>query len=416
MSVVRDLDVTVDTPALRRALLSVVPHASSDPEWPRHHRVRLYVGPEFVTVAASDSRTGALALVEIEENDTGVCGCFDVTPGDAKELARLFKPSKEDLDSGACLLRLQATDKELTATDVGGFFPGKSLTLNACPVDEQFPNVALVLRAAQARSASGGVDVDSLRALLANGEYLQRFSVAGAQFGEMLVVQPISDRGGILFTCAEHFIGLMATGWQAPEFDNEVRGRALRWSGRFDDVTASHPLPPVKEEKADGTGSVTVINVADLDALLLGPDGKQKPPKSKKKSTVEPDDEPVDVELDDDRSDVPSVPMFNQVDEPGVDDSEVYADTWDESIDRAVRAVEVLAGQHADDPWATTSTKELKSLLNVGHAKALLTMQLLIRVGAVGEANGFAPRPVLALPPADRWIADLRTLPRGGAL
>ncbi len=302
-----DLDVTFETGSLRSAVQAVVPHADKDAEWPRLHRVRLYVIDGEALLVATDGQTAALARVDVVAQ-TEVLGCFDLIPSDAVEIARLFKPEKEAEYSAE--LRFEVSEKELKVTDVGGMFPGKSLTLNAVPVDDQFPNVALVLKKAMA--AGDGFQPDEGYRTALGGRHLQKFLQAATAYGELLTLQPTGSTAALVVACGVDFVGLLVPAWQNPETRDRYGSTMATWLGRSEEVTRTHPYQ-------ENAATTSVIDVVQLAAALAGADGKAKPAKGKaaKAAAAAESDDEDEVPPDDEPDEVESVPMFHDGQDAG---------------------------------------------------------------------------------------------------
>lgn len=88
------MEFTVETDDLRKALRAVAPHASTDADHRRLYRVRLEVGPENVTVSATNGFSAGQALVSVWDNADGEIGMLDLSPLDVKELLVLFPGSR----------------------------------------------------------------------------------------------------------------------------------------------------------------------------------------------------------------------------------------------------------------------------------------------------------------------------------
>lgn len=99
--------VTVETVDLRRALASVAPHAGHDEDLSTLMRVRLEVGPENLTVSATNRYTIGHAIVSVWDNNDGEVGSyFDFSPTDVKEILALFRGRTGDDDTPSDQLRI----------------------------------------------------------------------------------------------------------------------------------------------------------------------------------------------------------------------------------------------------------------------------------------------------------------------
>lgn len=196
--------ITVGTEDLRLALRAVAPHADPDPEFPQLHRVRLAVGPENLTVSATNRYTIGHAIVSIWENQMGDLAAFDLSPSDVREILALFRSTKghtDDMPDDTLLLEVD--DHHATVTDVSGLFPGKSLRLPKYPVEENFPNVAVLIKQGLTRQPAG------TERLITNGKLLGLFGKAAAAYNEQLVMDTSGGNAAILITCGESFVGML---------------------------------------------------------------------------------------------------------------------------------------------------------------------------------------------------------------
>ena len=175
---------TVGTADLRLALRSVVPHVDPDPDFPQLHRVRLVVGPENVTVSATNRYTVGHALVSMWDNLDGELDHFDLSPTDVKEILVLFHGKANEGDEPDYTVRIDVTEKHLTVTDVSGLFAGKALQLPRYPVEDNFPDVETMIRdkiTARAKSAER---------LITSGKLLGLFMKAATAYGEPSSTRP----------------------------------------------------------------------------------------------------------------------------------------------------------------------------------------------------------------------------------
>lgn len=282
-----DFDVTVSTPSFRAAVQAVTPHAGQDPDWTRLYRVRAYVLSGELVLVATDGSSAALATVEVEDQGDAL-GVFDLLPADAREIARIFKPSKDE--AAWARLQFEVTEKALTVADVSGMFGGKSLTLPATPIDDQFPNSLAVLQ----RVRAGAVSFSSSDATGMSPHYLAKFVQAGLAYGELLVVRQTGKLGALIVSCGPWFVGMVSTA----RFDEGAADVALReWSRRETTFTESHPVPPADPNASQGKPSFlrdasgVFLTPADIDAWMAGMDGEAPPEKKRGRRKAKADDE-----------------------------------------------------------------------------------------------------------------------------
>jgi hypothetical protein len=197
------MNVTVETADLRAALRSVLPHVHPDKDYAQLHRVRLEVGPENVTVSATNRYTVGHALVSLWDNTDGELASVDLSPIDVKEILTLFHARKAGHDEPDDTLRIEADDEHLTVTDISGLFPGKALTLPRQPTEDNFPKVEEIIRTTLVRGKA------STDRMITAGQMLGLFIQAAAAYGAQLVIDPAGNHGALLITCGESFIGLL---------------------------------------------------------------------------------------------------------------------------------------------------------------------------------------------------------------
>lgn len=220
--------LVVGTADLRLALRAVTPHADPDPDFPQLHRVRLDVGPENVTVSATNRYTVGHALVSVWEHEDGELGAFDLSLTNVKEILVLFHGKASDSDEPDNTVRLEVDDEHLTITDVSGLFPGKSLQLPRHPMEDNFPRVANMLAAKLAASAA------SAERLITSGKLLGLFMKASAAYGEPLVIDPAGEAGAMLITCGESFVGMLMPQRPDEEITAKINGWHAGWLRRID--------------------------------------------------------------------------------------------------------------------------------------------------------------------------------------
>ncbi|WLP91339.1 hypothetical protein [Gordonia sp. NB41Y] len=244
------LDITVDTKDLRRALTAVVPHASTDADWPELSRVRCHIDRENLTAAATDRYTAALGLCSVWECDElsgpGSMGAADVGSIDfgleqVKKILAVFKVGRSgDDDSPQWKVRVQliATSSAESATlmvrltDMSGLFPGEQLELPALPAHDGAPDIPQMFARWTHRPAAV-LDVFGV-----TGKLISRFKVAAAAYDEPLLMTSVGAPGHelMLVRCSDSFLGAVVP----RRFDEDVDAKHKEW---LDDWVRRLPVP-----------------------------------------------------------------------------------------------------------------------------------------------------------------------------
>ncbi|MFT4128352.1 MAG: hypothetical protein QM662_19245 [Gordonia sp. (in: high G+C Gram-positive bacteria)] len=218
------LDVTVGTADFRRALASVLPHASTDQDFPQLCRVRVWVDTrdELLYVGATDRYTAALAVVSVWQSSPPssppTMGCFDLGVDHVKKILAVFKTGRESLSedlpewSLRVELRLRVEAFEVRVTDVSGLpgMPGEMLE-SPTELAESFPDLrgmfARWITAPQGALTEVGVA----------GKLLTRFVTAARTYGEPLILtatEPLiltaTEGAGVCVRCGDSFLGFLA--------------------------------------------------------------------------------------------------------------------------------------------------------------------------------------------------------------
>lgn len=223
--------ITVETVDLRHALASVTPHASNDPDLPVLVRVRLEIGPENLTVSATNRYTIGHAIVSVWDNADGQVGVyFDLSPTDVREILALFRGKGSDDDGPSDQLMIDVDDEYIKVTDVSGLFPGKSLRLPKYPVDDNFPSVAKLI----AQQLAAGAEASER--LVTNGKMLGLFMKAATAYEHPLVIEPAGQSKAMLITCGESFVGLLMPIKPDEEMTAAIKGWHFDWMRRFQDL------------------------------------------------------------------------------------------------------------------------------------------------------------------------------------
>lgn len=199
--------IQIDAAALCDAFKAVIPHASGkdDPWW---HRVRVEtasLGTDVAVLASDRHSMGCAMIPSALQGDDSPCEAFtfDIASADAKLIADVFKPGKDD---GDVMLELRATGTQLHVTDVSGLFNGHRLSVPL--LSEYLPagsQLATLHRMANKVTAT----LDD--AIVLNPALLARFAKSAAVYGRPLVVHGSGDNEApLLITCGELFIGALA--------------------------------------------------------------------------------------------------------------------------------------------------------------------------------------------------------------
>lgn len=234
------MEITVDTGDLRQALRAVTPHIDPSPDFPQLHRVRLDIGPENLTVSATNRYTLGYAIVSIWDRD-GEVGVCDLSPTDVKEILTLFHGKSGTGDDGPSnSVLIDIDDKHITITDVSGLFPGKSLKLPRYPMEDNFPNVGRMIQNKLT------AEPEAAERLITNGKMLGLFMKAAAAYAEPLVIDPAGQTGAMLVTCGESFVGMLMPIRPDDETIVKINGWHADWRERIS--AADYGTDPVSVE------------------------------------------------------------------------------------------------------------------------------------------------------------------------
>jgi hypothetical protein len=225
--------LTVETIDFRQALQAVTPHAGNDPELPVLMRVRLEVGPQNLTVSATQRYTLGHAIVTVWDNHDGELATFDLSPTDVKEILALFRGRPGDDDGPSNQLRLDVTDEHFKITDVSGLFEGKSLSLPRYPFDENFPKVTQLIAKQLTAPAEGAEQ------LITNGKMLGLFMKAASAYEKALVIEPAGNSKAMMISCGESFIGILMPIKPDDDLAAEIKGWHLDWLMRLQDLNVA---------------------------------------------------------------------------------------------------------------------------------------------------------------------------------
>lgn len=200
--------IDVNTLDLRRALQSVIPHASTDTTTPAICCVNFTVTDGMLYLTASNRYTLGHAIASVWDG-SGLTGdpnkdSFTLVPEVAKELLSLFKSGgKQPEDEIGEALRITLHEDSLTFLDVAGLFPGKLFQIPR-EQGEPFP-IKWANRLITALTAEHRVP----DRIATTGKYLRLFSSAAAAYNEPLVIEPTGEVSQILISCGDSFLGLL---------------------------------------------------------------------------------------------------------------------------------------------------------------------------------------------------------------
>ncbi|MDG3012486.1 hypothetical protein G4X40_20305 [Rhodococcus sp. D2-41] len=226
------VSILVGTSDFRAALASVLIHACTDKDLPALARIRLDVGPENVTVTATDRFSAGLAIVSVHSHLAPELEAIDLTVDDAGKILALFKAGPEKGDEPQYLLRIDTTGEHVTITDSSGMIDGRALQLPRLDVDDSFTDVPRLF----ARSVHSAPIL--IEDMTVNGKLLARFKTAAAAYQKPVIIEARAGIRSVLFRCGESFLGaLMPVPLSESEYA-ETRAWAQAWTRRLTDPTA----------------------------------------------------------------------------------------------------------------------------------------------------------------------------------
>lgn len=198
-------DVTVNTVDMRQALAAVVAHASADKDSDRLVRVRLEVTGQNVVLTATQGFTYGLAIVSVLDNSDGELGSWDMSPVACKDVLAMFKVPTDLVDDAA--LRFRTDSEHIEVQDVGGLFPGKTITLPRMPDHDQFPDVAGIV-GQTVHEATWRLD----EGVATSGPFWAVFVAAMKAYKatvHLSAAPPVAERTRLVVQVGESFIGLL---------------------------------------------------------------------------------------------------------------------------------------------------------------------------------------------------------------
>ncbi|MGW0043450.1 hypothetical protein [Rhodococcus sp. NPDC003348] len=238
--------ILVGTNDFRAGLASVLIHACTSDKLPSLCRVRIDIGPENVTITATDRFTAGLSIVSVvahlntsdrEETDLPWVEVIDLHVDDAKQILSVLKGGKDVGDEPEFLLRIDSTPEHVTITDSSGLIDGRALTLPRFDSDDAFPVIEQLI----AKIHSGHP------ALLENvafaGVYLARFKVASTSYKEPVHVEATTTSRGLLIRCGESFLGAIMPIPRDKDADEKIAAWRDAWTRRL-------PAPTSQETTA----------------------------------------------------------------------------------------------------------------------------------------------------------------------
>lgn len=253
---------TVGIADLSRGLRAVLPHVSTDETFPTLCAMRLDRGPVNLTLAATDSRTAALALVDVvdwgDDPSDGTLGAFDLTVEDVKKILTLFKPPKENPEEA--VVRFDVDADSVTITDTSGLFPtGQSLRLPALSPAGDFPDLYGLFGKTIREPAVGAAR------LVTNHDFPRRFTEAGKAYGgAAIVLEPTGATTAIVVRVREEFIGLWMPIRTTEDIDIELRQWSDAWMERLPAPSGDKTLAEAVKDLQD-MGVTIEVKTADKD-------------------------------------------------------------------------------------------------------------------------------------------------------
>ncbi|MGW2096074.1 hypothetical protein [Promicromonospora sukumoe] len=220
--------ILVGTNDLRAALKSVRAHACTEPELPTLCRIRLDVGPQNITVTATDRFTIGLAIASVfahlnvdtrEETDLSWLEVIDLAVDDVDKILGIFPGGKEPADEPQYLLRIETDQTHIVVTDSSGMIDGRALKIPRLPADESFRDLpGLIWKVHSGKPVL-------IENLAVGGRYTARFTTAATCYREPLVIEATTGSRGLMIRCGESFLGLL----MPIALDEDTEARHLEW-------------------------------------------------------------------------------------------------------------------------------------------------------------------------------------------
>lgn len=239
-----DLDLLVGTGDLRAALASVLVHADPEPEILSRHQVFLDVGPENVTVTATDGMSAALAIVSVHSNNSGVLGKIGLIPADVKKILQIHQAGRkqgEDEPQFVLHLKVDGTGSagsdeavngqaHLVITDESGMFPGRALRIPLVPQDDKPINITGLIAGLHYGEPAWS------EGTAFPGTTVARFAVAAKAYQAPIQITSVARSRSLMIRIGESFLGALM-----PISVHEAESaQQTRWNADWD---ARLPLP-----------------------------------------------------------------------------------------------------------------------------------------------------------------------------
>lgn len=223
--------VTMITADFRAALQSASAHTQTGKDaLPLLTRTHLVLDPVLVWAMATNRYSAGVAIASVEEDHTsyGDEVHVDLLPDQVRELLALF-PGKDGTGDSAMptSIRLDITDTYLTAVDVTGLFPGKTMRWPRAATEDQYPDLRTLVG-----SRLDLVGTATAVQLHTNGALMALFGVPSRLYAKPLVVEP-TEGGALLVSCGESFVGLLQPVTPGEEGLAEERGWRQGWKRRL---------------------------------------------------------------------------------------------------------------------------------------------------------------------------------------
>ena len=211
--------VQVDAAQLSIAIRAVLPHAAKEGT---SDRIRFTIGGGMF-VSATDRSTAGVARIHpmyLPDYD-GAVWTFDLLTRDANILATLFAPEK---DGPAVCVELRVRFNEVTAVDVSGLYPGRTVELPRIGGDKYYGDVTKIITGIIDR----GPRRDHTQPLIVSPKQWSKFVKTATVYGRTIQTD---HRYQPLLITINHgaFVGVLTDGsyeFSSAEYTNELTGWA----------------------------------------------------------------------------------------------------------------------------------------------------------------------------------------------
>lgn len=222
--------VTLDAQALVTAVRAVHPHTNGTEDFPGIHRIRVDITDGVLELLATSRHTAVIARIDGDpalDFDAGdEPWTVDLFPGDLADIAKMFKPSKDE----QLTLRIDFhKDDRVTVTDASGLFDGRAYTVPSVGHPEDFPNIRQTI--ANTMKAERGI----VGTVTYTGELLRRFAASAGVYGDALHVEPTAENRPFVVTVGDNFIGLLMPQRNSEEITTEQAKVRSTWWTRLDE-------------------------------------------------------------------------------------------------------------------------------------------------------------------------------------